>query len=185
MPHVLVTGFEPFADHAVNPSAVVAEALGGTPGVAAHVLPVAYGGVMGRLEPLLAGGPRAVVMLGVHHGPEVRLERVARNTIAADTADNLGVVPRQRRVAPGGPSEYASTLPLDAMGAALAGAGVAVSFSDDAGGYLCNYVFYAARHWLEPRGRRVPCGFVHVPTFDHVDEPTQVEALRRCLETLD
>ena len=184
MSHVLVTGFEPFATHAVNPSAVVAEALGRSPGFEAHVLPVVYDGVMARLEPLLARGPRAVVLLGVHNGPEVRLERVARNAITADTPDNHGVVPPKRSIVAGAPDRYASTLPLEAMCDALSRAGVGVTLSDDAGGYLCNYVFYAARHWFESRGERTPCGFVHVPTFDHLDEAAQVEALRSSLKTL-
>lgn len=184
MSHVLVTGFEPFATHAVNPSALVAEALGRLPGVESYVLPVVYDGVMSQLEPLLMRRPRAVVMLGVHNGPEVRLERVARNAITADTPDNIGVVPTKRHIVEGAPGAYASTLPLEAMHDVLSAAGVAVTWSDAAGGYLCNYVFYRARRWFESRAECVPCGFVHVPIFDHVDEPTQVQALSRCLETL-
>ncbi len=40
-----------------------------------------------------------------------------------------------------------------------------VRLSDDAGKYLCDYIFYASmlEYWLQdPSGER-PCGFLHVP----------------------
>ena len=52
------------------------------------------------------------------------------------------------------------------MRAALEQLGVPVAISDDAGGYVCNHVFYAARHAIDSRRlstrlRLCPCSAVH------------------------
>jgi len=64
-------------------------------------------------------------------------------------------------VVPGGPAAYFSTLPLDAIHARLAGAGLPVEYSLTAGAYLCNAAFYLARHALDATD--TPCGFLHMP----------------------
>lgn len=42
-------------------------------------------------------------------------------------------------------------------------AGLPVTFSDHAGGFICNHLFYRARHWIDSQGLDVPMGFVHLP----------------------
>ena len=78
-------------------------------------------------------------------------------------ADNAG---EQRKLTPivaGGPDTFESMLPIQAMRAALEQLGVPVAISDDAGGYVCNHLFYAARYVIDSRGLSTRCGFVHVP----------------------
>ena len=43
---------------------------------------------------------------------------------------------------------------------------------DQVGAYLCNHLFYYARHWIETHRLDLPLGFIHVPPF-----PEQVEGL--------
>ncbi len=64
---ILLTGFEPFGGLAQNPSAAVAQAVGGGP-VEAAVLPVDYEAVGPCLQDLLARPWDAVVLLGVAVG---------------------------------------------------------------------------------------------------------------------
>jgi pyroglutamyl-peptidase len=59
-----------------------------------------------------------------------------------------------------------------------------VAWSDDAGGFLCNHVFYRAREWLERRGLLVPCGFVHLPPLAALALERQVDAVAACLDVL-
>lgn len=153
---ILVTGFEPFGGLLRNPTGEIALALGGA------VLPVDYARVGLALDALLAKGPRAVLLLGLAVGrPRLSLERVAVNFRDGQRPDNAGAVPSGSEVVPGGPAAYFSTLPLEAMHAALEREGLPVEYSLSAGGYLCNAAFYLARHKLG--SRPVPCGFVHMP----------------------
>jgi hypothetical protein len=75
---------------------------------------------------------------------------------------------------PAGPLALRSTLPVDAIVAALEAEGIPAEVSRDAGGYLCNHVFYV----LLQSGRRG--GFVHVPPLDVLP----LDALVRAAEVI-
>ena len=97
----------------------------------------------------------------------IRLERVALNlddARVARTKTASGVA--ARRSVPAGPVGHWSTLPLEAFAAALASRALPFVWSRDAGGFLCNHVFYVARDWVEPSGPSMPCGFVHLPPLE-------------------
>jgi pyroglutamyl-peptidase len=49
------------------------------------------------------------------------------------------------------------------MREALIQRGISAIISDDAGAYVCNHVFYLARHEVECLGIGSLCGFIHVP----------------------
>ena len=104
---------------------------------------------------------------------EIHLERVAVNFDDADIPDNAGVSRTGQRIVPDGPPSYQSTLPLVRMREALIQRGIPAIISDDAGSYVCNHVFYLARHELERLGIGSLCGFVHVP---QMSENTRVGA---------
>lgn len=176
MPTLLLTGFEPFHTHPVNPSAQAAEALHGlTVGdwqVHAALLPVDPGGAAAALTPLLDElQPAAVLLTGLAVGrPQVTLERVAVNVMDFPIPDNTGQTYRDAPVcAPGEegaavPAAYLSTLPLRDLLAAWRDAEVPGSISNSAGLYVCNAVMFHALHHLHRSGRAaVPCGFLHLP----------------------
>jgi pyroglutamyl-peptidase len=181
---ILVTGFEPFGGLGRNPTGEIALALGGA------VLPVDYARVGEALDALLAKGPRAVLLLGLAVGrSRLSLERVAINFRDGLRPDNAGRVPEGSELVPGGPAAYFSTLPLEAMHAALEKDGLPVEYSLSAGGYLCNAAFYLARHKLGKKP--VPCGFVHMPPTPDLAlaaEPLpyerQLKAVERMVEVL-
>jgi pyroglutamyl-peptidase len=180
---ILVTGFEPFGGLARNPTGEIARAMGGA------VLPVDYGRVGPALDALLARGPKAVLLLGLAVGrARISLERVAINFRDGQRPDNAGALPDRSEVVAGGPAAYFSTLPLDALHAALAADGLPVEYSLTAGGYLCNAAFYLARHKLL---HRAACGFVHMPPTPDLAcaaEPlayeTQLRAVQRMVEVI-
>jgi pyroglutamyl-peptidase len=80
-----------------------------------------------------------------------------------EIADNAGYRAAGEPCVAGGPAAYFSTLPLEAMLAALAREGVPAYVSSTAGTYLCNQTFYTTRHLLERRGLRTAAGFLHLP----------------------
>ena len=185
MQPLLVTGFGPFGEHRVNPSAEVVRALAGRAGQASAVLPVSYRRAEAELGALLARTrPRALLMLGLAPGDAIRLERVARNRDEAAACDVDGEARAGRPISCGAPARYESTLPLEAFAAALERASLPVAWSSDAGGFLCNHVFYRACEWLERDGLAIPRGFVHLPPLDALPLERQLEAVGACLDVL-
>jgi len=53
----------------------------------------------------------------------------------------------------------------------LTDSGHDVRFSDDPGRYLCNQVFFTARHFIETGAVACPAGFIHLPL--ERDYPTE------------
>jgi pyroglutamyl-peptidase len=157
----LVTGFEPFGGGEVNPSQRIVEALDG--GVETALLPVAYARAADALRAAVnATEPDVVICFGQADGRTgISVERFAHNLDGAESVDNDGAM-STKEIDPDGPVAYRSTLPVDAIVAALRAAGIPAAASRDAGGFLCNHVFYALMQALEERPGAVG-GFVHVP----------------------
>jgi pyroglutamyl-peptidase len=166
MSGVLVTGFEPFGGSEVNPSQLIAEALGGV------VLPVSYARAADAFRAAVAERqPDLAVCFGLaNDDATISVERFAHNLDEAANVDNEGGASSGAAIEPDGPVAYGSTLPVDEIVAALRAEGIPAAVSRDAGGYLCNHVFYVLRH-LGLRG-----GFVHVPPLEALPLGTQVKA---------
>jgi pyroglutamyl-peptidase len=160
---VLVTGFDPFGANEVNPSQRLAERLGGV------VLPVSYARAADDLRRALAERePELVLCFGLAETREkVSVERFAHNLDETAPADNEEAPGSGGEIEPGGPLALASTLPVDAIVAALTDEGIPAEVSRDAGGFLCNHVFYVLLRTLRDGQRG---GFVHLPPT--LDEAT-------------
>jgi pyroglutamyl-peptidase len=183
-PRILVTGFSVFPGAPVNPTEKLIAALRADPGllpaaadIRLEILPVEYGVVPGLLETF---GREFAPDIAIHFGLSAKatgftLERLARNEIAANRADNSGIQPRAARIIDGA-GDFASTLPLNAIHGALAAAGLPVAWSDDAGGYLCNYLFYLSLSGDFPAFAPEFSGFVHVPPLKE-SEPGNPHAI--------
>lgn len=166
-----MTGFEPFPGAPVNPTQRLVAwlrrrkpAIAGMGAFRAEVLPVDYAAVGPRLSAIgHEFRPDVVIHFGLaQRCAGFRLERVARNLLSAARPDNTGSAPGDGAIC-AGPALLPSTLPLEAIHAALAAAGLPVEWSDDAGGYLCNMVFaLSAAQACEGFAPRMT-GFVHVP----------------------
>jgi pyroglutamyl-peptidase len=185
MTALLVTGFERFGAHRRNPSEAVVRELATDAELRTAVLPVAFRRAASRLRQLLQEStPRAVVLLGLHGGGEIRLERIARNRDEADAADEDGEARANQAIAASGPASYPSTLPLEDLARELSRRSLPWAWSEDAGGFLCNHVFYRARAWVEQAGLQVPCGFIHLPPLEALPIERQVDAVAACLDLL-
>ncbi|MDR3388442.1 MAG: pyroglutamyl-peptidase I [Rudaea sp.] len=195
----LVTGFEPFDGEPVNPSREIARALDGEL-IAGHrivgaVLPTGFARALPVLDTLIdARRPALVLALGLAGGRSgISLERVAINLIDARIADNAGEQPVDVPVVENAANAYFSTLPLKAMLARLAAAGIPATLSHTAGTFVCNQVFFGLADRIAMRDRQLRGGFIHVPWLPeqaarHGDAPgmplaTMIDAIRLCLET--
>jgi pyroglutamyl-peptidase len=157
---VLVTGFEPFGGSTVNPSQQLVDALEAD--VAKVVLPVSYARAGAALRKAIAEHePEVVICFGQADGRAgISIERFAHNLDEATTTDNDDAHGSGAPIDPDGPAAYPSSLPVDDIVAALRAEGIPAAPSRDAGGFLCNHVFYVLMRTLEQNARG---GFVHVP----------------------
>jgi pyroglutamyl-peptidase len=161
----LVTGFEPFGGADVNASQKLVEALAAEPPdgleLATAVLPVAWSRAADELAAALEREqPGLVVCFGQADGrARIEVERFALNF--DDGTDDAGEQ-RRAEIVTGGPVAYRSLLPVDAIVDALRAEGIPAAASRDAGGYLCNHVFYALMRTVAER-TGVRGGFVHLP----------------------
>jgi pyroglutamyl-peptidase len=168
---VLVTGFEPFGNNDVNPSALIAEALDGV------VLPVSFARAAAELRAATAErDPELVVCFGLAAGDKtISVERFAHNLDEADAIDNEGAGGSGSTIDPDGPLALPSSLPVEEIVAALRADEIPAAVSRDAGGYLCNHIFYVLMRALPP-GRKG--GFVHVPGLEVIPLDDQIRAAR-------
>ncbi len=147
---VLVTGFGAFGGFDANPSWLAVKRLEGETVGGARVvvakLPVIWDEAAVKLAALVAEHePAVVVCFGVAGGTDAfRLERTARNE-NRNGPDNDGTRLRGADIDEA-PATYPSGLPLEAIAEALRDADIPVRWSEDAGGYLCNQLFFRVRH---------------------------------------
>lgn len=184
-PRILITGFGPFPGEPVNPTENLIKALRDFPDIVAEsgvvrteILDVEYETAPARLAAI---GAEFIPDIAIHYGLSAgaqgfTLERLARNEIAANRPDNAGGQPGAARIVDRG-AAHPSTLPLDRVSEALASASLPYSWSNDAGGYLCNYVFYLSRSPHSTGFSPDISGFIHVPPLAGPNAPENAMAL--------
>ena len=170
----VVTGFEPFGGAGSNASELVVTALAASedPGLATAVLPTSYRRAEAGIGDLLRSHrPRRVLMLGLADGAaRIRFEQVALNLNDALAPDNDGEGRQRQRIVAQAPVGYWNTLPLGRMAETARALGEEVEFSRDAGGYVCNHVFFTAAHLAATEFPGTGTGFVHLPAVEVSDK---------------
>lgn len=168
---VLATGFGPFPKVPVNPTETLMADLAANPpdlgpdvDFRTEVLPTEYAGLGDRVAAL---GRKHAPHVAVHFGVSakdkaIRLERLARNVVNTGRVDAAGALPVSGVLLSGARARR-TRLPIGAIFTALQQAGIPVFLSDDAGGYLCNALFFHAVAGLSPPYAPKTTGFVHVP----------------------
>lgn len=192
---ILLTGFEAFGTVEKNPSQVIVEHLTQSNNLSdridlvTQVLPVEYGTTGDIIRQLIAHhDPDAVVMLGVASSRNaIHLEYHAANCDTATTGDTAGKIHTNRII--DSRFDYyfkrSSTLPIDYLFCELQAHDIPVARSYDAGGYVCNHLFFHALSFTsEECNKPIKTGFVHVPTFESIDMDKQVQAVELILEAV-
>ncbi|RDX69525.1 pcp [Mucuna pruriens] len=123
---------------------------------------------------------------GVNSGAtRFAIERQAVNEATFRCPDEMGWKPQKVPIVP---SDGAitrireTTLPVEEITKALAKKGYDVMTSDDAGRFVCNYVYYHSLRFAEQSG--IKSLFVHVPLFSTIDEEIQMQFAASLLELL-
>lgn len=164
----LITGFTAFGRFAANPAEAVARRVAVVLGARFEPIEVSYAAAEAFVDRLAADPPARWVMLGVAGDSAVlRVERLARNRVGP-SPDVRGVVR--------GPGAISSGLPDVLAGMLLPPAGplpAGCAHSDDAGDYLCNFLYWLALTRLP----QTHSAFVHVAPIDRLPEDDQVRAV--------
>lgn len=124
--------------------------------------------------------------LGVNSGStKFAIERLAVNEATFRCADELGWQPQRLPIVPedGGINQARKTsCSAEGILEFLKKKGFEVTMSDDAGRFVCNYVYYHSLRFAEKKGHKSI--FVHVPTFNRVNQETQMEFVVALLEAI-
>ena len=178
---VLVTGFGPFEGVPLNPSGLIAKALHNGQDIVGVELPVSYQRSREALREAFntCTRPSLLLGLGVHGEAGFRFEQQA-GTAFIDYPDVDGA---------SGLLFCRASEPLETRleiaeiaGALIDHSEARASLSQDAGGYLCEWIY---RLLLE-RAETVGCQalFVHVPPLSLTGLTEQIEAIKNLLKIL-
>lgn len=196
----LLTGFEAFLDHPINPTEEVVKELNekilGEYKVVGRILPVVFGEagkqIIQWIEELQ---PDAIISLGLAAGrTKITPERVAINCDDG-AVDNSGVHLQDALIEQDGNVAYLSTLPIRKMVNTMQKQHLPSQISNSAGTYVCNHVMYKTLHYLNIQGKlHIPAGFIHIPAnhelaiyqprFAGWSNEDIVTGIRLCIECL-
>jgi pyroglutamyl-peptidase len=194
---LLLSGFEPFGEFAINSSVEAIRPFDGmiVSGLDVRLaeLPVVWGDAWDVLAAEIDRlHPDAVIATG-QAGPEgMRFETMGRNVMIG--TDNDGVTMEGAAIVEGGPFRLRAVYPIDEMREAMIAGGFPTLTSDNAGDFLCNYVFYRLLDFVASAAEPpAAAGFIHVPPSPApgamtIEEMTAahrlgIEALAAWLET--
>ncbi|XP_062211378.1 uncharacterized protein LOC133912577 [Phragmites australis] len=136
------------------------------------------------------GSPNQEQVVLLHFGansasPRFALENQAVNEATFQCPDELGWKPqRVPIVSSDGSISHArqTTLPMKEINKSLQQMGYDVTPSDDAGRFVCNYVYYHSLRFAEKHD--IKSLFVHFPLFSVIDEEVQMHFVASLLEVI-
>jgi pyroglutamyl-peptidase len=166
---ILVTGLEPFGGETVNASWEAAQKLegwrhGDTVAVT-RLLPCAYDASVKKLVNAIETiRPDALLMAGqAARRAVVCVERFAHNLDDATAPDNDGALRRALRISRAAPEWLEAKAPVRTIARAIKEAGIPARVSRDAGGFVCNHLYFGALQYLSEKRSAIPAVFVHLP----------------------
>lgn len=179
---VLITGFDPFGEHAENSSQLVLKSLTqehywptelldtgflDTGLLRTVLLPTSYRRARTAMLKLLAEWqPTIILHMGLaSQTQQLRFEEVARNRDESTARDNDHERRSGQPISPSAPKLYSSGLPLAELHRIAASRGESVLVSTDCGGFVCNHIFYCTSHYLSSHQSHGKVGFVHLPSL--------------------
>ncbi|MFO8078337.1 MAG: hypothetical protein R6U21_06840 [Thermoplasmatota archaeon] len=178
---ILVTGFEPWASHEVNPSELIANQLNGSmineKIVYGAVLPVDFDVALQKLKKLIyEKQPVLIICLGLAPGTSViKVESIGFNLFYDPYMEN--VFQAIRRVNSSGPPLLLSNIKITESVDRLKEANFSSEQSYFAGFYLCNAVLYESIHIIHHQTDAAKVGFVHLPQINDDENNWQLTEL--------
>lgn len=168
---VLITGFEPFGGYQTNPSEQLVEFINSDrcekfEGIKLKgiTLPVTYFKSWDILyKEINKFHPDYILSFGYSPGSNrIKVESTAKN-FDRGCRDNNDIT-HYGIIVDNGQTIYLNELPIKRIADALRNKKIPVSISSDAGGYLCNHIFYQERHFTNSKPD-IRSGFFHIPNW--------------------
>lgn len=168
---ILLTGFGPFPGVAENASqrfvpklAHLAARRFSAHRVVSRILPTEWERAPTRLKTLYERErPKLVLHFGVSAKATSYVIETQAHNLCRSAEDATGALPRDSHILRGAPATLATRIPADDIKRRLAALRVPAELSDDAGGYLCNTIFYRSLLLAEQGERPATVGFFHIP----------------------
>jgi pyroglutamyl-peptidase len=129
-------------------------------------LPVRWGEGARQLRDLLDPSIGAAISFGMCGRDRIRPERLAINLADRKRADADGALAPADHLVPEGPAAYWTGFDYPELIQELTSAGLPTIESWDAGGFLCNEIFYTLMDGRARLGATFPAGFVHLPHYE-------------------
>jgi pyroglutamyl-peptidase len=170
---VLVTGFEPFGTHDINPSQLIAETLNGSiisnASVIGIVLPVNFSTSVEKAKEAIAlFHPDVVISLGLNaKATGVEIEKIGVNMKRYPLENGRWSFPR--RIDSKGPFLRITSLKTSGIVRKIHEADIPVKQSYFAGSYICNALFYEVLGYVKDQNLPISVGFLHMPLLDSQD----------------
>lgn len=171
---ILVTGFNSFADIDKNPTEFIIDHLkndlnDNNVEIIAQTLNTSYSECEKTIKMLMIKhNPDKIVCFGLNSRAEsILLERIAVNIDDSKYADNNNELRQGNKISENAKAAYFSTLPLEKIYTSLKNNDIPAMFSNHAGTYVCNHLFYTVMHTIESENRNIKAGFIHIPPVNN------------------
>jgi pyroglutamyl-peptidase len=93
----------------------------------------------------------------------VCVERFAHNLDDATAPDNDGALRRALRISRAAPEWLETMASVRTIARAIKEAGIPARVSRNAGGFVCNHLYFGALQYLSEKKSAIPAVFVHLP----------------------
>lgn len=166
----VITGFGPFKDILINPSWLAVSALPASISsfsIVKKEMAVDYQQVTAIVPELINEyKPQLVIHVGVGHAGALKLETMANNT-GYNQPDINGHLPSKQSVVQYPAQEpMCTSIPVDEIVHQACALGLAVQPSNNAGRFLCEFIYATTMYYSEKCMHGIPCLFIHVPPLD-------------------
>lgn len=185
MRQVYVTGFGPFEGVPENPSSFIVSQLANVI-IFDHELEVSVDAVNAavikyfRILKEDESARPIIIHFGVATGSKtIKLEVLARNKANFRLSDIRGVVLRDNQIVNDAPAVLMTTVDVDHLLTQVDSN--LVHSSEDAGEYICNYLYYKSLFKL---GSFADVLFIHLPLFEEIREDVQLESINHIVTLL-
>ena len=168
---VLLCGFEPFGDRAVNNAWEIAKAFEGSPHIDVLKLPDSFNKAHRFVEDILRKQHYDfVLMLGETSFTTdyVRLERLAINYKDSSKPDNDGITADDEDLIPGAHKAYFTAFPVKKVAEILKEKEYRVKVTNSTGTFVCNSLYYHILHYIETNQLPIKALFVHLPASTEI-----------------
>ncbi|MHA2041213.1 MAG: pyroglutamyl-peptidase I family protein [Candidatus Thorarchaeota archaeon] len=165
---LLITGFEPFDDYSINPSAELAKLVNGKIigkyEVVGVVLPLDYNTAFFELKTLVEDHtPDVLLCIGQANRSAITVERIAINARSNKRPDNYENIPDTDVISEQGPPAFFTNIDPHPLVEAIEKEDIPAFVSYHAGIFGCNWIIYKVMEWINTNRLNLLATFIHIP----------------------